>query len=330
MQCKSNMKVGISMRGFFSLDGSFNKYGTIVVDTIILSLMWLFFSLPIITIGAATTAMFYVSTRRIANREGYITSDFWSAFKSNFKQATCVWLLILAVVFLLVFNIENIHAVGAMATVVLPAQIAFIVMIALMSVYIFPLIARFEMNFQQLIKSAFFMAIRHLLTTFSCVLLFGAMIMAVFMFPLMIFLGPGAYAMLSSLMLIRVFKIYRPEMDKDPVLEIQEIEAKKAEERRQSQIAAYGSRSEDSAEPADEEPKTFTVFKDGRIIEVEAQPEGESELFNRRYEMKKYVCLVCSYVYDEEAEGGVKFDSLPDDYACPLCSVGKDQFEEEK
>ena len=40
----------------------------------------------------------------------------------------------------------------------------------------------------------------------------------------------------------------------------------------------------------------------------------------------KYVCQVCGYVYDEEAEG-VKFEELPDDYECPLCLVGKDQFE---
>lgn len=43
----------------------------------------------------------------------------------------------------------------------------------------------------------------------------------------------------------------------------------------------------------------------------------------------KYVCKVCGYVYDEEAEG-VKFEALPEDYACPLCGVGKDEFEVEE
>ena len=42
----------------------------------------------------------------------------------------------------------------------------------------------------------------------------------------------------------------------------------------------------------------------------------------------KYVCKVCGYVYDEDAEG-VKFEELNDDYACPLCGVGKDEFEAE-
>ncbi len=42
----------------------------------------------------------------------------------------------------------------------------------------------------------------------------------------------------------------------------------------------------------------------------------------------KYVCKVCGYVYDEDAEGTL-FNDLTDDYACPLCSVGKDEFEAE-
>ena len=39
---------------------------------------------------------------------------------------------------------------------------------------------------------------------------------------------------------------------------------------------------------------------------------------------KKYVCVVCGYEYD----GEIPFDQLPDDYECPLCGVGKDQFSE--
>lgn len=52
--------------------------------------------------------------------------------------------------------------------------------------------------------------------------------------------------------------------------------------------------------------------------------------------MAKYVCTVCGYVYDEELgdvdnniQAGTTFESLPEDWTCPLCSVGKDQFEKE-
>lgn len=43
--------------------------------------------------------------------------------------------------------------------------------------------------------------------------------------------------------------------------------------------------------------------------------------------MAKWECVVCGYVYDE-AEEGTTFENLPEDYVCPLCGVGKDQFEQ--
>jgi rubredoxin len=52
--------------------------------------------------------------------------------------------------------------------------------------------------------------------------------------------------------------------------------------------------------------------------------------------MKKYVCLVCGYVYDPavgDPDGGIAagtpFEDLPDDWVCPVCGASKDQFEEE-
>ncbi len=43
----------------------------------------------------------------------------------------------------------------------------------------------------------------------------------------------------------------------------------------------------------------------------------------------KYICDVCGYVYDEEVEGVLWVD-LSEDYACPLCAVGKDAFSVEE
>lgn len=46
--------------------------------------------------------------------------------------------------------------------------------------------------------------------------------------------------------------------------------------------------------------------------------------------MKKYVCDICGYVYDPAENDGVAFENLPEDFACPLCGVGKDNFSEEE
>ena len=43
--------------------------------------------------------------------------------------------------------------------------------------------------------------------------------------------------------------------------------------------------------------------------------------------MKKYLCNICGYIYDEETEGGVKFETLADDWVCPDCGVVTDDFD---
>lgn len=61
-----------------------------------------------------------------------------------------------------------------------------------------------------------------------------------------------------------------------------------------------------------------------------------AEIMRGDYIMKKYVCMICGYVYDE-AEGypdggiapGTEWEDVPEDFVCPLCGVGKEDFDEE-
>lgn len=50
--------------------------------------------------------------------------------------------------------------------------------------------------------------------------------------------------------------------------------------------------------------------------------------------MQKYICTVCSYIYDpvegdldSDIQPGTKFEDIPSDWVCPLCGVGKEDFE---
>jgi rubredoxin len=61
--------------------------------------------------------------------------------------------------------------------------------------------------------------------------------------------------------------------------------------------------------------------------------ENWSTGFQREEEMKKYECDICGYIYDPEVgdpEAGIKpgtgFEELPEDWSCPLCGAGKDEF----
>ena len=73
----------------------------------------------------------------------------------------------------------------------------------------------------------------------------------------------------------------------------------------------------------------------GRVIIIGAPPEDRMKI--RSEWMKKYVCDVCGYIYDPEKgdpEGGINpgtsFEDLPDDWVCPECGAGKDEFSPEE
>ena len=62
----------------------------------------------------------------------------------------------------------------------------------------------------------------------------------------------------------------------------------------------------------------------------------EPNLKKKESKMDRYICTTCGYVYDPEVgdpenqiPAGTSFEDLPDDWMCPICGVGKDEFKKE-
>ena len=85
------------MDKFFNLDNPVMAFMGKIADLIILNFIVILFSLPIFTIGASWTALYYVTLKMVRKEESYMFKDFWHSFKENFKQATIIWLLVLVV-----------------------------------------------------------------------------------------------------------------------------------------------------------------------------------------------------------------------------------------
>lgn len=69
---------------------------TALIDIIWLGILWLVCSLPVITIGAASTALYYTMVKCVRHDIPEPTRFFFRAFRKNFRQATLLWLLCLA------------------------------------------------------------------------------------------------------------------------------------------------------------------------------------------------------------------------------------------
>ena len=94
------------MGNFFSTDGPLFEGMAYIINIIYVSVLWILFSIPIITIGASSTALYYTVTKVIRHGRSYIFREFWQSFKSNLKQSTAVWLIYLVMMGILLVDIR--------------------------------------------------------------------------------------------------------------------------------------------------------------------------------------------------------------------------------
>ena len=92
------------MRSLFTTDSPFFQKLSTVSELVILNLLTILCSLPITTIGASATALFY-TTEKMRKAEKSSPKTFFYAFKENFKQATLIWGILLAIGILICFAI---------------------------------------------------------------------------------------------------------------------------------------------------------------------------------------------------------------------------------
>ena len=75
------------------MDGPLWRALNFIADVMVLHVLWLVHSLPLVTIGASTTALYYAMMKRIRTNEGQVTANLRQSFKANFRQATILWLI---------------------------------------------------------------------------------------------------------------------------------------------------------------------------------------------------------------------------------------------
>ena len=85
------------MGRFFSSDNPVIGFLGEIVDLIILELLWFVFCIPIVTIGASTSAFYYAVNKVIRKKKGNVTQEFMRGFKEGFKNASLIWVAVLVI-----------------------------------------------------------------------------------------------------------------------------------------------------------------------------------------------------------------------------------------
>lgn len=202
------------MGNFLSTDGPLFEGLTYITNIIYVSALWILFSIPVITIGASSTALYYTVTKVIRHGRSYIFREFWQSFKSNLKQSTAVWLIYLVLMGVLLVDIRVMGVFGN--TVAQTLQFVFLAGICMVSgvmVYALSYIARFTQDVRHILTNSVLMAIRHLPKTLLLIVILAAAVLGCYLFGLAIIFVPAVAALLDSLILESIFVQYMSKED---------------------------------------------------------------------------------------------------------------------
>jgi uncharacterized membrane protein YesL len=186
------------------------KFSEDLTDICILGALWSLCSLPIVTVGAASTAMYEVFMQHIIHGKGELVKPFFAAFKENFKGATILWLIMLPLMVL--FTVDAFYYLylprsniffHTMGTV----MFCLLAIVILLSCYVFSMMALYSNTVKDtLIKSIqyFYISWPWTLLIFAVNLAIVALLAMGLWYFLFLFAGISGYV--NSRIVIKAFK----------------------------------------------------------------------------------------------------------------------------
>lgn len=166
------------MSRLFEIDGKLFNAMSKIADLVMLNLLWLVCCLPIVTIGASTSALHCVTLKMARNEDTYICSSFFHSLKENMKQSLIIWGAFLAIGVVLYFDFYAVgHTGEGMVKLSVIPLILITFLLVMTACYVFPILAFFKNSLKGAVKNALLMALAHLpytlliLAVYACPLL---------------------------------------------------------------------------------------------------------------------------------------------------------------
>lgn len=205
------------MARIFDLDNPFFSAVSKILSVIGLNFLWLALCVPVVTAGASCTAFYYTIQKNIKNSRGYMFSDFMKSFKENFKQATGIWMILLAVLTLFLLDLAAVKTLIHMGRIPEGTQYFFYILMILIGVYAvwtFACLARFENTVRQTMKNAALLMISSLPVSLAVFALAAGAALIIWLMPVAVLVMPATALWLASVLLEKVFRKGMSEKDK--------------------------------------------------------------------------------------------------------------------
>ena len=205
-----------SMREIFSYDGLLGRTLYKFADCVLLSILWMVCCIPVITIGAATAALYYTVNKVVRHDRGGLWTEYWQAFRLNFRQATVVWIVLILILGVLTANLYSAYILylqGHMSAIFLGLLIAMVAAIIMWASYLFPCLARFDNKIKQHMKNCFWFMTVNFVWSVLLLVIFVIMAIGAMLYPLGLLFVPAVYMLSINFILERVFKKYMSPED---------------------------------------------------------------------------------------------------------------------
>ena len=206
------------MESLFSADSVLMRGLTRLADVMILNLIFIATSLPVVTLGASLTALNFTAMRIATGECNSVTGDYFRSFRRNFRQATVVWLILLAMIAVLAawYVVVTNLAFGPLAELGLLAiwyVLAF--NFAAAALFVFPYLANFEGRTRDILGNARRLSWKHPFTALAALAIIGLGVVVTVFYPqatgygLFWFLvGFAAVGVANGFLFTRVFSKY--------------------------------------------------------------------------------------------------------------------------
>lgn len=206
----------------FSSNSKFFQFMSRAADCLILSVLWLLMCVPVVTAGAATTALYFSAVKVLRQNDAPPVKTFFATFRSNFRQSTLVTVIALVITLLVVGIGSFICGNDPTEDTREAVNLAYLLAAGIGSAwlhYLFSYIARFDAPFGRVVLNSFLIAIVNLPKSVMMVLLFAvAVMLIVLLFPvsviLLLFL-PALYALVCSFILEGIYRQFIPKTEEE-------------------------------------------------------------------------------------------------------------------
>ena len=205
------------MGKIFRWDSPLMRFMMLITNLVCLNVLWLLCCLPVITAGAATTAMYYMVFQYITKQDDGVLRPFFKAFKENFITVTPIWILHLLIGAALG---AEVFYLSQDSQLWLKALFGILLLVyAGVSAYLYPILARYNTSRKKAVLNSFALSTRHLFTTVCVVILNAVPVVLVLFMPeifwkSILFWTVGGFSLIAYLcgkMLLVVLKKYEPQ-----------------------------------------------------------------------------------------------------------------------